>query len=248
MFLIGGISGVMHSFSASDYQQQDTYFIVAHIHYVLFGGAIFAIFAGIYYWFPKFTGRMYDEKLGKQNFWLMFIGQNITFFPMHFVGMQGMPRRIFTYDSEMGWAFWNGVESFAAYVVAFGVLLFIINMIKSWISGPKADGDPWDGRTLEWSISSPPPVYNFLDVPKVESLDDFWHKKQKKNKSVKSKTNPKSIHLPQASYWPMLVSLGLAIAGYGIIYNLVVCGIGLAMVLVTVCAWSWEPVNEPDAH
>ena len=107
----------MHSFSASDYQQQDTYFIVAHIHYVLFGGAIFAIFAGIYYWFPKFTGRMYDEKLGKQNFWLMFIGQNLTFFPMHFVGMQGMPRRIFTYDSEMGWAFWNGVESFSSHIL-----------------------------------------------------------------------------------------------------------------------------------
>jgi cytochrome c oxidase subunit 1 len=107
MFLIGGISGVMHSFSASDYQQQDTYFIVAHIHYVLFGGAIFGIFAGIYYWFPKITGRMYDEKMGKLNFWLMFIGQNLTFFPMHFIGMQGMPRRIFTYDANMGWAFWK---------------------------------------------------------------------------------------------------------------------------------------------
>ena len=124
----------------------------------------------------------------------------------------------------------------------------IRDRVKSWIDGPKAPADPWDGRTLEWSISSPPPVYNFLDVPKVESLDDFWHKKQKKSKVVKSKTKPKDIHLPQASYWPMLVSLGLAIAGFGIIYNLVVCGIGLAMVLVTVCAWSWEPVNEPDAH
>ncbi len=248
MFLIGGISGVMHSFSASDYQQQDTYFIVAHLHYVLFGGAIFGIFGGIYYWFPKITGRMYDEKMGKLNFWLMFIGQNLTFFPMHFIGMQGMPRRIFTYDANMGWAFWNGVETFSAYVIAFGVLFFMINMLKSWGNGPKAGDDPWDGRTLEWSISSPPPVYNFLDVPKVEALDDFWVKKQKGITKIKSKTKPKDIHLPQASYWPMLVALGLTIAAYGIIYNLVVCGLGIAMVLITVCAWSFEPVNEPEAH
>ena len=210
MFLIGGISGVMHSFSASDYQQQDTYFIVAHIHYVLFGGAIFGIFSGIYYWFPKITGRMYDEKLGKLNFWIMFIAQNLTFFPMHWVGMQGMPRRIFTYDSEMGWAFWNAFETVAAYAVAFGVLIFVINMIKSWTGGKKAGDDPWDGRTLEWSIPSPPPVYNFRDIPVVKSLDDFWHTKQNSSDSdtkTKSKTKISDIHLPQHSYWPFLVSV-----------------------------------------
>ena len=251
MFLIGGISGVMHSFSASDYQQQDTYFIVAHIHYVLFGGSIFGIFAGIYYWFPKITGRMYDEKLGKLNFWIMFIGQNLTFFPMHWVGMQGMPRRIFTYDSGMGWAFWNGFETIAAYAIAFGVLIFVINMIKSWNGGKKAGDDPWDGRTLEWSIPSPPPVYNFRDIPIVKSLDDFWRTKQNSSNSdtkVKSKTKVSDIHLPQPSYWPLLVAVGLTIAGFGIIYNLVFTGIGIGIMLITVCAWSFEPVNEPDSH
>ena len=111
LFILGGLSGVMHAAAPSDAQQQDTYFIVAHLHYVLFGGSIFALAAGLYYWFPKITGRMFHEGLGKLNFWLMFIGMNITFFPMHFLGLDGMPRRIYTYDSEMGWNLWNAVAT-----------------------------------------------------------------------------------------------------------------------------------------
>ena len=121
-------------------------------------------------------------------------------------------------------------------------------MIKSWNGGKKAGDDPWDGRTLEWSIPSPPPLYNFRDIPIVKSVDDFWHTKQKSDTKVKSKTKVSDIHLPQPSYWPFLVAVGLAIAGFGIIYNLVLTGIGIGIMLITVCAWSFEPVNEPDSH
>ena len=177
MFIIGGLSGIMHASPPSDAQQQDTYFIVAHIHYVLFGGSIFAIFSGIYYWWPKMTGRMLGESLGKLHFWLTFIGFNITFFPMHFLGMDGMPRRVYTYDADMGWNFWNGVSTAGSVFIAVATLLFILNVIRSLRKGERAGDDPWDGRTLEWSISSPPPVYNFATIPQVHSRDAHWEEK-----------------------------------------------------------------------
>ena len=177
LFIIGGLSGVMHASPPSDAQQQDTYFIVAHIHYVLFGGSIFAIFAGIYYWWPKMTGRMLGETLGKLHFWLMFIGMNVTFFPMHFLGLDGMPRRVYTYDSAMGWDFWNGVATVGAFLIAVSTLIFLHNALRSLRKGEQAENDPWDGRTLEWSISSPPPVYNFATIPTTHSRDAFWEEK-----------------------------------------------------------------------
>ena len=177
MFIIGGLSGVMHASPPSDSQQQDTYFIVAHLHYVLFGGSIFAIFAGIYYWWPKMTGRMLGEGLGQLHFWMTFIGFNITFFPMHFVGMDGMPRRIYTYDSAMGWDLWNIVATAGAFFLAASVLVFIYNAFRSLRQGELAGNDPWDGRTLEWSIPSPPPEYNFAEIPTVHSRDAFWEQK-----------------------------------------------------------------------
>ena len=177
MFIIGGLSGVMHASPPSDAQQQDTYFIVAHLHYVLFGGSIFAIFSGIYYWWPKMTGRMLGETVGKLHFWLTFIGFNITFFPMHFLGMDGMPRRIYTYDSDMGWNLWNGVATGGSVLIAVATLLFIHNVVRSLRKGERAGNDPWDGRTLEWSISSPPPVYNFATIPEVHSRDAHWEEK-----------------------------------------------------------------------
>ena len=251
MFVIGGLSGVMHSSAASDAQQQDTYFIIAHLHYVLFGGSIFALIAGIYYWFPKFSGRMYNEKLGKLNFLVMFIGFNVAFFPMHFTGMDGMPRRIYTYDSEMGWAFWNLVSTVGAFTLATSLLIFIHNIVTSWIKGEPAEGDPWDGRTLEWSIPSPPPEYNFAEIPTVYDRDDWWSQKRKQVRRAvpvgggSGEEEVHSIHMPQPSYWPIVVSIGLLIGAYGLIYSIPVAVIGGAIAMVGVYAWSFEPVNDP---
>ena len=271
MFVIGGISGVMHAIAPSDAQQQDTYFIVAHIHYVLFGGAIFAIMAGIYYWFPKITGRMYDEKQGQVHFWLMFAGQNITFFPMHFTGLDGMPRRIYTYYGGMGWDFWNIVSTAGAFVLAFGLLVFIYNMYRSWSKGEAAGSDPWDARTIEWSIPSPPPEYNFAVIPHIEDRDDWWEEKQRGRERRReavpvvagaSDENGHDIHLPQPSYWPFFVSLGLFIGGMAMIYlmnvdpatgartvnwtALVISAAGFFLGIVSVYRWSFEPVNDPE--
>ncbi len=254
LFTIGGISGVMHAMAASDAQQQDTYFIVAHIHYVLFTGSIFALIGGIYYWFPKFTGRMYNETLGKVNFWMMFIGANVTFFPMHFTGMNGMPRRIYTYGEEMGWAFWNGVSTAGAVVLAVGLFVFIYNVVISWRSGEIADADPWDGRTLEWSIPSPPPEHNFDTIPTVYDRDDWWsQKKQLVRRGVpvgggSGEEEGHSIHMPQPSYWPFIASVGMLIGGYGLVYNYAVAAIGAVIMMMAVYAWSFEPVNEPDEN
>jgi len=259
MFLIGGVSGVMHAVSASDAQQQDTYFIPAHIHYVLFGGAIMALMSGIYYWFPKFSGKMFDEKMGKIHFWLMIVGQNITFFPMHFVGMDGMPRRIYTYVEGMGWEMWNGVATFGVFILIAGFLVFIYNMVISWKNGEKAPSDPWDGRTLEWSIPSPPPEYNFKEIPVVRSLDDWWATKQgSPHKEVpvsggSGEGDGHDIHLPQPSYWPFVVAMGILIAGYGVVFNQLIvpwalASIGTFIGFVGVYAWSLEPVNDPDEN
>ncbi|HEX2273731.1 MAG TPA: cytochrome c oxidase subunit I [Acidimicrobiales bacterium] len=176
MFTIGGLSGVTHGVVPADTQQTDTYYIVAHFHYVLFGGSIFGLFAGAYYWYPKLTGKMLNERLGKIHFWLMLIGFNMTFGPFHILGLQGMPRRIYTYPSNRGWDFWNFVSTVGSFIIAVGILVFIYNM---WVTRKSAEvgDDPWDARTLEWSIPSPPPEYNFAEIPLVVARDDFWHTK-----------------------------------------------------------------------
>src|SRR5207248_8959800 len=154
MFTIGGLSGVTHAVVPSDYQQTDTYYVVAHFHYVLFGGAIFGLFGGIYYWWPKATGHLLNETLGKIHWALFFVGFNLTFGPMHFLGVDGMPRRIYTYSPEMGWNLWNLVATLGAYMLGLGAIVFIVNVILS-AKSPRAGNDPWDGMTLEWTISSP---------------------------------------------------------------------------------------------
>jgi cytochrome c oxidase subunit I len=177
MFTLGGLSGVLHSVVPADTQQTDTYFVVAHFHYVLFGGLVLAIFGGFYYWFPKLTGRFLDERLGKVNFWTMLVGFNLTFFPMHIVGLVGMPRRTYRYDDGLGWDFLNLLETIGSFVIALSVLVFIVNVVVSRRNGEAAGDDPWDARTLEWSIPSPPPEFNFAEIPEVEARDDFWHRK-----------------------------------------------------------------------
>ncbi|HJP84789.1 MAG TPA: cytochrome c oxidase subunit I [Gemmatimonadaceae bacterium] len=174
LFIIGGLSGVMIASVPYDLQVHDTFFIVAHFHYVLLGGAVFPLWAGFYLWFPKLTGRMLSERLGKWNFWLFFIGMNVTFFPMHILGLMGMPRRVYTYLPEMGWGGLNALASFGAvFIVASGVV-FVVNVFRSLSVGAPAGDNPWNAPTLEWATTSPPPSYNHLFIPVVEGRDPLW--------------------------------------------------------------------------
>jgi cytochrome c oxidase subunit 1 len=169
MFVIGGISGVFNAVVPIDYQVQDTYFVVAHLHYVLFGGSVFGIFAGLYYWIPKIFGFMMNETLGKLQFWIMLLGFNLTFFPMHILGLEGMPRRIYDYAPDRGWAPLNGLATIGSWFIAVSVLIFIVNFFYSKRKNVAAGDDPWEGNTLEWATSSPPPSYNFKTVLPVYS-------------------------------------------------------------------------------
>jgi cytochrome c oxidase subunit 1 len=169
MFLIGGISGVMLSAPPIDFHLQDTYFVVAHLHYVFFGGSVFGVFAATYYWFPKMTGRRLNEGLGKVHFWLHFVGFNLAFFPMHFLGIAGMPRRIADYSPTAGWTFWNIVSTGGAFLIAISVLPFLVNVVATLINGERVGDDPWEANTLEWATTSPPPAYNFETLPPIRS-------------------------------------------------------------------------------
>ena len=178
MFLIGGLNGVALAVVPFDYQVTDTYFVVSHLHYVLFGGSVFGIFAGIFYWFPKMSGRLLNETLGKLQFWLFLIGVNLTFFPMHILGILGMPRRVYTYPNESwGWNELNLMATIGAFIIAIGVMIFVWNFITTIRHGEKCGNDPWDAFTLEWDTSSPPKVYNFLELPVVRSRRPFYDKK-----------------------------------------------------------------------
>jgi cytochrome c oxidase subunit I len=163
--VIGGLSGIMLGAVPVDIHTSDTYFVVAHIHYVLLGGSLFTIFAGIYYWFPKMTGRMYNERLGKLHFWLTFIGFNATFFPMHIIGVQGQPRRVSDYAPQFGT--WNMIISLASFFLGASFIVFVYNMIVSWARGEPAGANPWRSLTLEWQVSSPPPIFNFDEIPQI---------------------------------------------------------------------------------
>jgi cytochrome c oxidase subunit 1 len=229
MFTIGGISGVSHAVAPSDFQQQDTYYIVAHFHYVLFGGALFGLFAGTYYWWPKMTGRLLDEGLGKLHFWLMLIGFNLTFGPMHFLGMNGMPRRIFTYPEGMGWDLWNMVATAGALLIGVSILVFMYNAAISLRRGQPAGADPWDGRTLEWLIPSPPPPYNFAEIPTVHGRDELWLRKHPyAHGAAPAEVTPPMHHAgiePSAS--PVDRAAGDARSGWGVVGCLFGAAVGL---------------------
>jgi cytochrome c oxidase subunit 1 len=169
MFLIGGISGVMLGSPPIDFHMQDTYFVVAHLHYVFFGGSVFGVFAAMYYWFPKMSGRKLNEGLGKIHFWLHFIGFNLAFFPMHNLGIGGMPRRIADYSPDAGWTVLNMISTVGAFLIAISIFPFVINVVSTLINGEPAGDDPWEGNTLEWATSSPPPAYNFDKLPPIRS-------------------------------------------------------------------------------
>jgi len=247
-FTIGGLSGFMHALPPSNTQQTDTYFIVAHIHYVLIGGSIFAIFGGIYYWFPKMFGRLLSEKLGKWNFWITFIGFNTFAFPFHFLGLYGMPRRVYTYSAGYGWEFWNLVSTIGVFILTAGISLFLINVIATLRKPANAPADPWDARTIEWTIPSPPPVYNFAVVPQITARDHFWYEKypdgehgKAKKAKVPAKGGDHGIHMPGQSYMPALVALGIFVLGYGGLFSSVlVASSGFVLILLGVYGWAFE--------
>ncbi|MDO8614557.1 MAG: cytochrome c oxidase subunit I [Dehalococcoidia bacterium] len=259
MFTIGGLSGITHSIVPSDYQQQDTYYVVAHLHYVLFGGAMFALFAGIYYWFPKFSGKLLNDALGQVHFWLMLIGFNLTFFPMHISGLLGMPRRIYTYSGDNGWDLWNLMSTVGAFTIALSILVFMINVAITARRGDRAGSDPWDGRTLEWSIPSPPPPYNFAEIPRVHALDDFWHRKYTEDAQGRPVPIPAGaalapepehaegghgIHMPSPSYFPLIAAIGFPLIAVGLIYDYAILAVGAAVLLVGLYGWALEPATE----
>jgi len=246
-FTIGGLSGFMHASAPSDAQQHDTYFVVAHIHYVLIGGSIFAIFSGIYHWFPKVFGRLLDERLGWWNFWLVFAGFHTFAFPFHFLGLLGMPRRIYTYAAGMGWEFWNLLSTIGVFVLAAGILVFIANVVVTMRKPMDAPSDPWDGRTLEWTLPSPPPVYNFAAVPRVHLRDAFWFHKHPEGKEQAleyGEPDAGPIHLPGQSLMPVLLALGPTVAATGVLFlrlrESFAVGVIVAGFIVTLLAlWGW---------
>jgi len=196
MFIIGGLSGVSHAAPPADLQQTDTYYVVAHIHYVLFGGTMLGLFAGMYYWWPKMTGRRLSETLGKWHFWLTFVGMNLAFFPMHFSGLLGMPRRIYTYGAELGVTRLNQISTAGAFLLGVAVLVFLVNLWWTRSRGEPAGNDPWQGATLEWAIPSPPPVYNFTVIPRVESRLPLWATEHHGAMAPLPLTPPTPIHVP----------------------------------------------------
>ena len=254
LFIIGGLSGVSHAVAPSDSQQQDTYYVVAHLHYVLFGGSLMGLFAGLYYWFPKLTGRMLNEALGKLNFWLMFIGMNITFFPMHFLGLDGMPRRVYTYSSDYGWNTWNMLASLGYIILFVSFVVFIVNLIQTLRNGRNAGHDPWDATGLEWSIASPPPPYNFGKIPQVQGRDQYWIMKRRAEAEGQPITepeapvDPRTIHMPSPSYWPLVVAVGVAWMAGGLLTYYALSFVGGIIAMLGIIGWSNEPAAAPESH
>jgi cytochrome c oxidase subunit I len=270
-FTIGGLSGVTHSVAPSDTQQTDTYYIVAHFHYVLFGGAVLGFFAGFYYWWPKVFAKCLNEKLGKWNFWLMIIGLNLTFGPMHITGLQGQPRRMYIWTEERAGegffniGFWNLIASIGAFTIALGVLLFLINVWYTTKRGAKAPLDPWDARTLEWMTTSPPQEHNFDALPTVHALDEFFHRKYEdvgegdahdlrqvataEDILAEQKANADHhIHMPSPSYWPIVLAFSLPIIAYGVIYSRLIGVVGVLLLVLAMYGWAMEPSVAPDSE
>ncbi|HJO80178.1 MAG: cytochrome c oxidase subunit I [Acidimicrobiales bacterium] len=261
MFTIGGLSGVTHAISPADTQQTDTYYIIAHFHYVIFGGIIFGLFSGFYFWWPKVFGHMLSEQLGKANFWVMLVGFNLTFGPMHILGLQGMSRRIDTYSPGFGFELWNMVVTIGSFIIALSIVIFVVNVILSAMKArgkPPCGPDPWDARSLEWITPNPTPVHNFDEIPVVESLDEFWHRKYGTDENgrivrvasaeeVCQTGTATDVHLPSPSFWPMVFAVGLPLVALGLIFNLWLTVPGGSLMVMALYAWVFEPVDDPDA-
>ncbi|KAA0966636.1 cytochrome c oxidase subunit I [Sporosarcina sp. ANT_H38] len=220
-FVMGGVTGVMLGTAPLDYQLHDTYFVVAHFHYVIVGGVVFGILAGTHLYWPKMFGTMLNEMLGKVTFWFFFIGFHLTFLIQHWLGFWGMPRRVFTYMDGQGWNSANLISTVGAILMAIGIIVLVYNIIVTSIKNVRVGNDPWgDGRTLEWAIESPPPFYNFAQTPLVRGLDTVYIEKMEGNLSGITPAEPvQDIHMPNGSFIPFMMSLGLFIAGFGAMFR-----------------------------
>jgi len=260
LFVIGGVSGFMTASVPVDFQLTDTYFVVAHLHYVLIGINVFPVVGATYFWFPKMTGRFMNETLGRWNFWTMFTGFNLCFLPMHLTGLLGMTRRVYTYSDYPGWGILNLLTSIGSVVFAIGVLLFFVNVLKSARTGARAGKNPWDAPSLEWSVSSPPPAYNFSIIPTVASRHPLWEDRLGVGGIVSSldrgmlldtrrealastpldATPDMILEMPEDSFAPVLLALGLSVIFVGLLLKVWVgAGIGAAIVVVALMAWMW---------
>ncbi|OIJ09768.1 cytochrome c oxidase subunit I [Anaerobacillus arseniciselenatis] len=229
-FVLGGVTGVMLATSAANYQFHDTYFVVAHFHYVIIGGVVFGLFAGTFYWWPKIFGYMLNETLGKWFFWLFFIGFHLTFFVQHFLGLMGMPRRVASYLDGQGLNDLNFISTIGAFFMAVAFVILLVNIFVA--RNDKAVADPWDGRTLEWATPTPVPEYNFAQTPVARELDALWYEKMQGNKKLPVAEPLGEIHMPNGSILPIIMSLGLFIASFGFIYAtywVSVIGLGLTL-------------------
>jgi cytochrome c oxidase subunit I len=253
IFVMGGMTGVMLASIPLDLQAHDTFFVVAHFHYVLIGGALFPLFGGFHYWFPKFTGHMMDERLGKLSFWILFVGFNSTFFPMHWLGMLGMTRRVYTYIPGLGWDHANLAATIGAFVILLGGIIFIANVLRSRGSGARAGSDPWEASTLEWEAESPPAPYNFPNLPVVTSRTPLWTAQAERALVVGVREDRREILItavldaephhrsvqPRPSLWPMLTALGFSIGLAGSIFAFSWYYVASVLGLIGLIGWFW---------
>ena len=259
LFTIGGVTGVMLASVPFDLQAHDTYFVVAHFHYVLIGGAVFPLWAAFYFWFPKVTGRMLSERLGKWNFWLFFLGMNVTFFPMHWLGLQGMPRRVYTYLEGMGWGPTNLAVSIGSAIIATSVVLFMVNVAISFRRGVLAGPNPWSADTLEWATASPPAPYAFARIPVVRSRAPLWHERLEWPVVQGLRTDRREVLIttvldaqpdyrqedPKESIWPFVAALTIGVLFITLVFTPWAVVYGVPLVLVAVAIWVW-PRHDPE--
>ena len=276
MLIIGGISGVIVGSVPVDWQVHNTYFIIAHIHYVVAGTVVFAMLSGMYFWIPKMYGHMLSEKLGQLGFWLLFVGFNLAFFPMHILGLLGMQRGIYTYTADTGWGPLNLLETVGAFVMAAGFLVVVADFFRSLAWGDPAPDNPWNADTLEWAVSSPPPPYNFLNIPEVRSREPLWDQpelarinqpgavaaghplppagleRETVSTTVFDADEPEVIDMPEESYSPLLLAFGLLLVFLGFLPDVqldqvIIVSVGAVISVVAIVGWFWPKEEEPAA-